>query len=240
VSRKNKKHSGLFLALEGIHGAGKSTQTKALGQWLRERGFDVVITREVGGTALAEHIRSIIQLQGHVTKLANRKAMLFLIMAARASHVTQVIRPALNAGKIVVTDRYEASTYVYQHFCDHLGWKQVASINNYVTGGLSPDLTILLDLPVEIALGRKVNTWFGQAPREVFQYRLFDYHQRAREAYLELAAAHALQKHRWVVVNCAGKSPSEVTDEVVSEVAPFLKRRELTSAGGLHQLQLSL
>jgi dTMP kinase len=240
VSQKNRKHSGLFIALEGIHGAGKSTQTQALGQWLRESGFDVVLTREVGGTALAEHIRSIIQIQGHVTKLANRKAMLFLVMAARASHVTQVIRPALNAGKIVVSDRYEASTYVYQHFCDHLGWKQVAGINNYVTGGLSPDLTILLDLPVEIALGRKVNAWFGQAPREIFQYRLFDYHQRAREAYLELAATHAGQKHRWAVVDCRGKTSSEITDEIISEVDPLLKRRDLPIKAGLYQLQLSL
>ncbi len=235
-----KKRRGLFVAIEGIHGAGKSTQVKALASWLLEHGYDVTVTREVGGTALGERIRGLIQTQGQVAKLANRKSMLLLVMAARASHVSQVIRPALNAGKVVVTDRFEASTYVYQHYCDHLGRKQIEGVNNYVTGGLSPHLTILLDLPVEVALGRKVSSWFGQAPREIFQYRLFDYHQRARDGYLKLAADCSENGQRWAVISCAEKTAEAVTDEILSVARPLLGPQNLTNSNGLYQMPLTM
>lgn len=235
-----QRNKGLFIAIEGIHGAGKSTQVKAVACWLTEHGYDVTVTREVGGTALAERIRGLIQMQGEATKTANRKAMLFLVMAARASHMTQVIRPSLNAGKIVITDRFEASTYVYQHSCDHLGEKLISKVNEYVTGGVSPDLTILLDLPVEEALGRKVNSWFGQAPREIFQHRLFDYHQRARQAYLELASTKSSAKHHWAVIDCENKGLDEVTEEILSVVRPRLSQGTLKNTQGLYQLQLAL
>jgi len=172
---------GTFIVLEGGEGAGKSTVLAALAALLREEGRDVVETREPGGTPLGERIRALI-LDSHGVDDALSELLLF--EAARARLLTSVVRPALDRGAIVLCDRYAASSIAYQGYGRGLGRDLIERANAIATGGLEPDLTLLLDLPVEVGLARRAR----EAESNHFDRETVAFHQRVRDAFLALAA----------------------------------------------------
>lgn len=173
--------SGIFVALEGPEGAGKSTQVGLLAEWLRGRGHDPLVTREPGGTPVAEDVRRILL----DTAELSARAELLLMLASRSTLVAEVIRPALDRGRVVVTDRFHLSTLAYQGYGRDLPLEEVRRMNAFATGGLEPDLTLLLDLDPETGAARKMAA--GAGPDRI--ERAGDaFHARVARAYRLLAA----------------------------------------------------
>ena len=197
------ERKGLFIAFEGGEGAGKTTQAQLITQRLKRLGHEVVLTREPGGTSLGERLRDIIFHPG-----LEPETELLLILAARAQLVAEVIRPALERGEIVVCDRYSDSTLAYQGYGRRLDLAATAAANEIATGGLRPDLSILLDLPVDAGLARKADgdEWdaIGQESRE--------FHERVRRGFHELAAT---EPQRWLIVDAT--LPIEDVSEMIWE-----------------------
>jgi dTMP kinase len=175
---------GLFIAFEGGDGAGKSTQAAELARTLEARGMTVLRTREPGGTPIGEKLRSLVLDHGHGHIDAHTEALIFA--ASRAAHASQVIRPALERGETVLTDRYIDSSVAYQGAGRSLGADAVRSLNEWATSGLLPDLTVLLD--VDPAVGRQRRT-SGDAAEDRLESEADDFHTRIRDAFLSLAAA---------------------------------------------------
>ena len=176
--------AGYFLTVEGIDGAGKSSQARMLTERLRARGREVVETREPGGTPVSEQIRKVL-LDTRNAGL-NATAELLMMFAARSQLVEEVILPALSDGKVIVCDRFADASYAYQGGGRQLGGKAVETVEKLVLKGLQPDLTLLFDVPVEQGMNRVAAR--GEADRfEVESVRFFE---RVRNAYLERAAAH--------------------------------------------------
>ncbi|WP_454255758.1 dTMP kinase [Pseudomonas sp. Marseille-Q8238] len=144
--------SGLFITLEGPEGAGKSTNRDYLASRLREHGIDVLLTREPGGTPLAERIRELLLAPSDEAMAADTE--LLLVFAARAQHLHGVIRPALEQGRVVLCDRFTDATYAYQGGGRGLSEARIAQLEDFVQGGLRPDLTLVFDLPIEVGLSR--------------------------------------------------------------------------------------
>lgn len=203
---------GLFIAIDGIHGCGKTTVVKHLARRLTEAGYSVIATREIGGSPFRDEIRELTDRLDD----EDAEAVLLLVLAARAEHVRQLIRPSLAQNKVVITDRFTPSTYVYQYHCvDQLSQEEVDTVkrlNDFATGGLSPSLTIILDVPVEVALNRKNNAQsLGKWERKPSKY-----HQKAREGYLYFA-----HLKEWAIVD-ADQPLETVLGEVEQLVAPLL------------------
>jgi dTMP kinase len=142
----------MFITLEGPDGSGKTTQARLLAEWLRERGYEVVLTREPGGSDIGDQIRAV--LHDPRNTAMNARAEILLYSASRAQHVAQRIRPALAAGKIVVSDRYADSTLAYQGYGRGLDLETLRTITVFATGGLTPDLTLYLDVVSPAGAGR--------------------------------------------------------------------------------------
>jgi len=201
---------GRFITLEGSEGAGKTLQAERLADALRERGQHVRLTREPGGTRLGEAIRSIVLARGKDGDAGiNARADALLFNAARAQLVATVIEPALQRGDVVVCDRYADSTLAYQGHGAGLPLDALRDLATFATGGLQPDLTILLDLPVEAGLARKA----GEETRFEQAFSV-DYHRRVRAGFLALAAA---EPARFAVVD-ATQEPDAVTRDVLAAV----------------------
>jgi len=183
----------LFITLEGPEGSGKTSHVPSLVEHLKARGHTVFPTREPGGTAIGEQIRMVIHDLKNVEMHPRAETLLY--QAARAQIVEQVIRPRLAAGEIVLSDRYFDSTIAYQGYGHQQDLAQVCALVAYATGGLTPDLTILLDVDVEVGLQRK--TQEGKEWNRLDAYTV-DFHQRVRAGYLELARA---EPQRWVVID---------------------------------------
>jgi dTMP kinase len=166
---------GLFLCLDGLDGSGKSTQCRLLADWLRAQGRTVTSCFEPGSTALGEQLRAIVLQHRHQIGLP-AEALLF--MASRAQLVTEVIRPALAEGHTIVCDRFELSTIVYQGYAGGLDPHQLRHVGHLATGGLEPDLTLVLDLSLEQARARR------NRPADRLESREDAYHQRVREGFL--------------------------------------------------------
>lgn len=194
--------TGFFLALEGGDGAGKSTQVEALAEWIRSKGHEVVVTREPGATAIGKRLRSII-LDVSTSGLSDRAEAL-MFAADRAEHVNSVIRPALERGAVVLTDRYIDSSVAYQGAGRNLAPTEIARISRWATDGLVPHLTVLLDISPETARER-----FTEAPDRL-ESEPAEFHQRVRAGFLTLAAADPA---RYLVVD-AGQEPEAVTTVV--------------------------
>ncbi len=177
--------SGRFVTLEGIEGVGKSTQCAVVAEELRALGHPVVLTREPGGTALGEGIRALL-LDKSLPPMGSM-AELLLIFAARAEHLDKVIRPALAAGQWVVCDRFTDATYAYQGGGRGLSVSGIETLESLVQGVLRPDLTLLLDAPVDLALARARSR--GASDR--FESERTDFFGRIREAYLNRARTEA-------------------------------------------------
>ncbi|MET3175887.1 UNVERIFIED_ORG: dTMP kinase [Arthrobacter sp. UYCu721] len=174
---------GLFIAFEGGDGAGKSTQAARLAETLETRGLTVLRTREPGGTPIGEKLRSLVLDHGHGHIDAHTEALIFA--ASRAAHASQVIRPALERGEVVLTDRYIDSSVAYQGAGRELGADAVRTLNEWATSGLQPDITVLLD--VDPAAGRLRRT-AGDAAEDRLESEADDFHSTIRGAFLELAA----------------------------------------------------
>ncbi|HEY6721583.1 MAG TPA: dTMP kinase [Burkholderiales bacterium] len=171
--------SGKFITLEGIDGAGKSTHVKVIADLLRARGKEVVITREPGGTPLGEKLRALLLSQS-----MNIDTETLLMFAARREHIAQVIAPALSAGRWVVSDRFTDATYAYQGAGGGMAKERIAAIERWVQDGLKPDLTVVFDAPVKVALAR-----LAKDQPDRFEREHSGYFERVRAAYLERAAA---------------------------------------------------
>lgn len=174
--------SGLFITLEGPEGAGKSTNREYLAERLRERGLDVVLTREPGGTPLAERIRELLLAPSDEAMAADTE--LLLVFAARAQHLAGVIRPALARGAVVLCDRFTDATYAYQGGGRGLSVERIALLEGFVQGGLRPDLTLVFDLPVEVGLARAAAR--GRLDR--FEQEGQAFFEAVRQAYLQRAS----------------------------------------------------
>ena len=144
--------TGLFITLEGPEGAGKSTNREYLAERLRAEGIDVVLTREPGGTPLAECIRELLLTPSDDAMCADTE--LLLVFAARAQHLAEVIRPALARGAVVLCDRFTDATYAYQGGGRGLSHERIATLETFVQGALRPDLTLVFDLPIEVGMAR--------------------------------------------------------------------------------------
>ena len=175
---------GLFIAFEGGDGAGKSTQAARLADALQSQGLSVLRTREPGGTPIGEKLRSLVLDHGHGTIDARTEALMFA--AARAAHASQVIRPALAEGTVVITDRYIDSSVAYQGAGRGLGAEGVLTLNQWATDGLRPDLTVLLD--VDPSDGRRRRT-AGDAAEDRLESEPDAFHSAIRHAFLKLAKA---------------------------------------------------
>ncbi|MFJ8592519.1 dTMP kinase [Streptomyces sp. NPDC093598] len=191
--------SGFFIALEGGDGAGKSTQAEALAEWIRAKGHEVVLTREPGATPVGKRLRSIL-LDVSSAGLSHRAEAL-LYAADRAEHIDTVVRPALERGAVVISDRYIDSSVAYQGAGRDLSPTEIARINRWATNGLVPHLTVLLDVAPETARER-----FTEAPDRL-ESEPAEFHARVRAGFLTLAAADA---GRYLVVD-AGQEPEAVT-----------------------------
>ncbi|WP_086691661.1 dTMP kinase [Streptomyces recifensis] len=194
--------NGFFISLEGGDGAGKSTQAEALAEWIRAKGHEVVLTREPGATPVGKRLRSIL-LDVSEAGLSHRAEAL-LYAADRAEHVDTVVRPALERGAVVISDRYIDSSVAYQGAGRDLSPTEIARINRWATGGLVPHLTVLLDVPPEVARER-----FTEAPDRL-ESEPAEFHARVRAGFLTLAAA---DPGRYLVVD-AGQEPEGVTSVI--------------------------
>ena len=204
---------GIFIAFEGGEGTGKSTQSKLLAQWLEQEGETVLLSREPGGTELGKDLRKI--LLGHETGDISPRAEALLYAADRAHHVYSVIRPALDRGEVVISDRYFDSSAAYQGAGRVLNPTEVARISRWATESLYPTLTILIDLPAEIGLGRLQS-------RDRLEAESNDFHERVRQEYLQIAM---MDSERYFVVD-GTQSVEEINTQITARVAelPALKR----------------
>ena len=175
---------GLFITLEGPEGAGKSTNREYLATQLREAGVDVVLTREPGGTPLAERMRDV--LLAPTDEPMDVDAELLLMFAARAQHLALVIKPALQRGAVVLCDRFTDATFAYQGGGRGMPFERIAELERFVQGDLRPDLTLLFDLPVEVGMARAAAR--GRLDR--FEQEGMAFFDKVRQAYLTLAQAN--------------------------------------------------
>jgi len=204
--------AGLFISFEGIDGVGKSTQADLLETWLQSLGKTVVRTLEPGGTEVGIEIRKI--LLHHRGDLAPR-AEAALFAADRAHHVASKIRPALDRGDIVITDRYFDSSVAYQGAGRELSQTEVRDLSLWAVGGLLPDLTVLLDLPADVARNRRNGS--GTEPDRLESEKL-EFFERARQAYLDLAKA---EPNRFLVIDAAA-SVDAMQEQIVNRVAGLI------------------
>jgi dTMP kinase len=207
---------GLFITFEGIDGCGKSTQIELLAEELRRRALDVVVTREPGGTVISEAVRDLLVSDASV--VITPKAELLFIVGARAQHVAELIKPALDAGRVVLSDRYIDSTIAFQGHGRGLDLEMVDRFNNFATGGLLPDITIVFDLEPQVARARlrarPVGGLLG-----AFDDEQADFHARVREGYLTMAER---EPSRVRVVD-ASAPVYDTHAKVMSLVLPLLK-----------------
>jgi len=194
----------MFITLEGPEGSGKTSHIPYLVEYLREKGYTVFPTREPGGTSIGEQIREVIHDLKNAEMHPRTETLLY--QAARAQIVEQTIRPRLADGEIVLSDRYADSTIAYQGYGHQQNIEQVRALISYATGGLVPDLTILLDLDVEVGLKRKqkADEW-----NRLDAYTV-EFHRRVRVGYLEMVKQ---EPNRWVVID-AGREWGDVQDEL--------------------------
>jgi dTMP kinase len=206
-------HSGLFITLEGGEGAGKSYQQEALAQRIEARGLSVTRAREPGGTPLGERLREIALDLGERQVELDALSETLLFMAARAELVAGVIAPALARGEVVLCDRFADSTRAYQGFGRGVDLSVIDQLNAVATGGLRPDLTVLLDLPPAAGLARASETAdrFGREDAA--------FHERVREGYRTLAAR---EPERWLVVD-ATQTAEAVLDAIWRRIEPLLE-----------------
>jgi len=202
----------LFITVEGIEGAGKSSNIAFTENLLRSHGHDVLLTREPGGTLLGEELRAL--LLGHKHDGMHDLTELLLMFAARAEHLHGKILPALEAGKWVICDRFTDATYAYQGGGRQLDTSAISTLENLVQGSRRPDLTLLLDLPVETGLARAAK----RSEPDRFERQKLEFFQRVRQAYLEIAR----QQPARVKVIDASPELDQVQQQISDIMTPYL------------------
>lgn len=205
---------GKFITLEGTEGAGKSTNLAFIEAWLKQRGVDVVVTREPGGTAIGEKIRGLLLDKSHREMHADTE--LLLMFAARAQHIQEKILPALAQGKWVVSDRFTDASYAYQGAARGMGFERIAPIEAWVQQGFQPHKTFIFDLPIDIGMAR-VASRGGQTDR--FEQERHDFFEKVRGAYLQRAQ---LATERYAVLD-ASQSLDEVQAQIVATLNTLLE-----------------
>ncbi|HEY0376738.1 MAG TPA: dTMP kinase [Pyrinomonadaceae bacterium] len=214
--------AGVFITFEGIDGCGKSTQLRLLASELRMRGLEVVTTREPGGTPMGKRLRSVLlDPQIEVDPLAE----LLLFAADRAQHVRTLLRPAIEGGDVVLSDRYADATAAYQGAGRSFTPELIARVIEIATSGLKPDLTLIFDLPVAECLTRTRRRTETDSQTDRLDAEDADFHTRVRSAYLAMAEA---EPDRFRVINATG-SVSETHGKVMEVVMPFLEKRKSES-----------
>jgi dTMP kinase len=211
----------LFITFEGIEGCGKTTQIRLLEERLKHYSIPYTTTLEPGGTRIGKRIREILLDSGN--KDICPITELFLYAADRAQHVEEVILPALNLGKWIICDRYFDATVVYQGSARGQDIEYIKILNEKATSGIKPDITLLLDCPVEIGLKRAIDRNTGQEADHMdrFERERIDFHLKVREGYLKLARE---EKKRFFVVD-ASRSVEEVESSILSVLQPYLNEK---------------
>ena len=202
---------GLFITFEGGEGCGKSTQSRLLLKKFEQQNIPVLLTHEPGGTALGNEVRKALKRKGGSS--ISPQAELFLFAASRAQLLAELIRPALEEGKVVVCDRFTHSTLVYQGYGRGLDLTIVETVNSIATQNLKPDLTIFLDISPEQGLARK------RSLKDRFELEDLSFHRRVREGYLKMAAA---EPDRWLVIDASlpKRKIAEIIWDKVSRLLP--------------------
>jgi len=211
-----KNHNNMFITLEGPDGSGKSTHVGPLVEYLRQQGYPVLTTREPGGTLISDQVRAVLLNRMENTAMHPRTEIL-LFLAARAQLVEEVIRPRLAAGDSILSDRYADSTLAYQGYGHGVDCDLLRQLLDFATGNLWPDLTILLDVDVEIGLRRRQTS--GNEWNRLDAYKLA-FHQRVRQGYLELAQRDPA---RWVIID-ASQPADQVQAELRAVILEKLKK----------------
>ncbi|MBB6218707.1 dTMP kinase [Anaerosolibacter carboniphilus] len=206
---------GLFITIEGPDGSGKTTQMKKIEEYFTAKGYEVVITREPGGTRIGEKIREIILDKNHVEMDNITEALLYA--ASRAQHVAEVIKPAVENGKIVICDRFVDSSLVYQGVGRNLGVALVEGINQVAIQGIMPDITFLFKLSPQIGIQRK----FSQGNEDRLEREKIDFHRRVFEGYMQLEALYP-QRIRGID---ASRTIQEVHEEIIGHIEELLESR---------------
>jgi dTMP kinase len=206
----------MFFSFDGVDGAGKSTQIRLFADWLREQGRDVVTCRDPGGTALGEKLRALL-LDHHDVRI-DRRAEMLLYMASRAQLVAEVIRPALDAGKVVLSDRYLLANVVYQGHASGgdgraLTPDDVWRVGSVATGGVTPNMVFLLDMPAERAAARI------QRSHDRMESRGLAYLERVRQGFLTEAGRYPL----WIAIINADQPVEAIHAETIAAAKPILK-----------------
>ena len=205
---------GLFITFEGTDGAGKTTQIERLTADLRQTGYDVCLTREPGGTPISEQIREMLLNPDHSEMAAITELLLYA--ASRAQHVSEVIKPALEAGQIVISSRFADATVVYQGYGRGLDLETINRLNRIATDGVTPDVTFVLDLPVEIGLQRVQNSRGGL---DRLEREKIEFHRRLREGYQTIAR----QEPQRLKIIDAQVNPEQVYGQIQEAIQPLLQ-----------------
>ncbi|NVL89617.1 MAG: dTMP kinase [Desulfobacterales bacterium] len=212
----------MFITFEGIEGSGKTTQIKLLISLLLAKGYECIATREPGATKIGEKIRAILLDSSHTTMLPLTELLLY--EADRAQHVHEVIKPALAANKVVVSDRFFDATTVYQGYARGFDLELIQQIHQVMLDGLKPDLTLILDLPVEMGLERaweRINNRSSSLPEDRFEKEALAFHEKVRRGYLTLAER---EPKRFRVID-ASKDPQAIHKETAEIVLSFQGRK---------------
>lgn len=209
----SKKNNGKFITLEGSEGAGKSTALAAIQDWAESTNIEFIITREPGGTPMAEKIRELLLDKNNNSMSDN--AELLLMFAARAQHLDELIKPGLTQGKWIICDRFTDATYAYQGGGRGITQERIAQLEIWVQGDLKPDLTLLLDLPVEQGLARAGQR--GELDR--FEQEQANFFERVRQVYLQRAEQFPQQ---FRIID-ASRTIDEVRDQIHRVLNKFLK-----------------
>ncbi|MEZ7892372.1 MAG: dTMP kinase [Candidatus Wallbacteria bacterium] len=209
--RKNHNYKGIFITFEGPEGSGKSTQSNMLYEYLKNRNHDVITTFEPGGTPIANQIRSVILSRENIKMTP--ECEMFLYAASRSQHVREIIVPKIESGGIVICDRFTDSSIAYQGFGRELGYDRVSEIQKIATGGVMPDLTIMLDIETEIGLERtfnKRNPNKIESSADRIELENITFHKKVRDGYLKLAS---MFPERIKVLN-ANEDPKAIFEKI--------------------------
>lgn len=206
------KNKGFFITFEGVEGSGKSTQMELLGKFLLERGFDILLTQEPGGTEIGDKIRDI--LLDPENKGMDKMVEALLYAASRAQLVAEVIKPALEAGKVVICDRYFDSSVAYQVYGRGIPFEVIEAINKRAIENAKPDITFFLDISVEVGLERATVFFADRIEKEDIEF-----HRRVRKGYLELAKKDT---KRFIAIE-ALKESDEIHRRIIEKIKEFFK-----------------
>ena len=210
--------AGLFITLEGVEGSGKTTQAAILADALRAQGYRASVTREPGGTRAGKAIRAIFL---DATVALAPAAELLLVLADRAQHVRETLRPAVNAGEIVISDRYCDSTFAYQGYGRGFDLKLLRDLNQLASDAMKPDLTFVLDCPVELGLARTRARHKGPAAPDRFEGEQVAFHRRVREGFLAVAREEA---NRVTLIDST-RAVAEISAEILDAVIKLADRQ---------------